>query len=67
MEITALLDHLIFQKKYLTLEHVNDLILEFEFGYMEVKNKPSPIDLQSLRDRKLGQSGLLELSYRCGD
>ena len=60
MEVKLLLQHLIFEERCFRLEEFNQLIEEYELGYMESTNRPSPIrqDVLVSTDHSLRQSGL---------
>ena len=57
-----ILAHCIRDKGYFTLAFLNGQIQNFQYGYSEVRTKPSPVDRDRLVDdnsTKLGQSGQL--------
>ena len=58
-ETKFLLKLLIDSEKCLTLKELNSRMESFDYGYMNTKNKPSPIGRESinLADTKLKQSG----------
>ena len=43
LEVKLMLRHFIFEEKLITLEQLNDRISSFQYGYGNVKNKPSVI------------------------
>ncbi len=47
-EAKELLKHAIFHEKFLSLDELNDLILQFDFGYSNDKSRPSAISLRTL-------------------
>lgn len=62
LEMNVMLNHFIYVQKYLSLEYLNEVILNFELGFMEQSDRPSSIDSRYIKDtseRKLGQSGLI--------
>ena len=58
-ETKILLRFLIDDEKSLTLKELNSRMESFDYGYMNAKNKPSPITRETinLADTKLKQSG----------
>ena len=61
-EAKLVLYHLIRECRCMKLSHFNHLIETVELGYMENKNRPSPVKL-NMEDRSLRQNGMCEL-YR---
>ena len=59
MEAKLLLQHLILDEKLFTMDHLNQKLLEFDLGYMEVKNRSSEVPRHVLRssDYSLRQNG----------
>lgn len=57
--VRLLLNYCIFQKKFFSLNSLNKIITDFQFGDEEQKNRPRPIDKDRLTANgdKLGQSG----------
>lgn len=53
--LSKLIVHCI-QKKYFTLNTLNDAIAKFKYGYREMVNKPCPISMSSLYSGKIDQS-----------
>lgn len=60
-EAKEFLKHAIFHEKFLSLDELNDLILQFDFGYSNDKSRPSAISLRTLNaaHNSLKQSGIL--------
>lgn len=58
-EMKLLLQHLIFEKSYFRVRTLEKLIESYELGFMEVSNRPTPIDSNILRskDNSLKQNG----------
>ena len=48
-ECKEMLKEFILKEKYLTLEQLNDRMTQFDYGYFNDKNKPSPISRQTLK------------------
>ena len=49
MEAKLLLQHLSLDEKLFTTDHLNQKLLEFDLGYMEVKNRSSEVPRHVLR------------------
>lgn len=66
-EAKELLKHAILNEKFISLDELNDLILQFDFGYSNDKNKPSAINSRTLHalHNSLKQSGILSNIYIC--
>lgn len=58
-EILLLLDHLINEEDYFSLQQLNSCLLRVELGYMEETDRPSPITQKNLRERKSFSLGML--------
>lgn len=43
LEVKLMLRHFIYEEKLLTLEQLNERISSFQYGYGDIKNKPSVI------------------------
>ena len=56
MELHLLFDHFS-SEDYLPLSSLNHCIANFEYGYMEAKDRPFAIEATSLSDGRLGQNG----------
>ena len=58
-ECKEMLKEFIFKEKYFTLEQLNERITNFDYGYFNDKNKPSPIARQTLKsdNNNLKQKG----------
>ena len=61
-EVKLFLNYAVYSQKFLTADHLNQLIESYELGYME-DNRPSPINPTVLRsvnasDRSLKQNGM---------
>ncbi len=54
--LCKILKYCIKEKKYFTLDQLNDALQNFKYGHSEVKNKPSLIFKQHLSKTKLNQS-----------
>ena len=59
-ELNLIFKHFL-QSGYLTVPIINNVISQYEFGYIESKDRPSSIDFLSENDKKLGQSGMLNM------
>ena len=61
MEMQLLLQHLIYDDQcFFSLDRFNQLLAEYELGYMESSNRPSPIRrdaILSTFEHSLNQSG----------
>ena len=59
-EIKLVLQYCIVSKKYFRLSYLTQLMESFEFGYMEVQNRPTPIQRKTLssKDYSLQQNGM---------
>lgn len=73
LEVKLMLQHLIYEEKMITLEQLNDWIASFQYGYGNVKNKPSVILKLRSSDNAIKQTAsqmwclLLALSFLLGD
>lgn len=47
-EVKLMLNKLIYEDKYFTLEVLNFKLENFDYGYLDVKNRPSPITTDTL-------------------
>lgn len=59
-EVKLVLQHCVDSKKYFRLTYLTQLMEMFEFGYMEVANRPTPIQRKMLNsgDFSLQQNGM---------
>ena len=59
-EAKKFLKHAILDEKYLSLQELNDLIVGFDYGYSNDKNRPSAINRRTLHatHNSLKQSGI---------
>ena len=60
-EVKLLLCHCIRDEKYFRLSLLNDCIENYELGFMEASNRPTPIKRKTLysSDHSLKQNGML--------
>ena len=66
-ETKLLLKFLVDENRALTLKVLNQRLESFDYGYMNVKTKPSPISretINALGDTKLKQSGMYHTEIR---
>ena len=59
-----MLHHFIDEEKMFTLDTLNTILRDFNFGYLEVANKPSQIQVSTFHSQdktNLGQSGRQEI------
>lgn len=58
-EMKLLLRHCIDDKKYFTYNHLQQIMVNFELGFMEYTNRPTPITRETLKktDNSLNQNG----------
>ena len=58
-EAKLMLNRFVYEDKYFTVEDLNYKIENFEFGYTDAKNRPTPITSVTLRneDNSLKQNG----------
>lgn len=60
-EMKHLLRYVISEKRWIKLTELNRRIEDFDYGYLDVRNKPSPIDkgiLKPENKKELRQSGM---------
>lgn len=58
-EAKLVLQQFVFEEKYFTIEDLNFRIENFDYGYMNARNRPTPISHQTLTnvDHSLKQNG----------
>ena len=48
-EVKAMLNVMVYTEPYFTLEYINTRLRHLELGYMEVKNRPTPLEEIKIR------------------
>ena len=58
-EAKLVLKRFVYEEKYFTLDDLNFKLQNFDFGYMDTKNRPSPITRETLTsdNNSLKQNG----------
>ena len=59
-ETKIFLKYMIDERRYITLKHLNQVVDSFDFGYMNKKDRPTPLTRETINattDAKLKQSG----------